>query len=421
MTSRERVLTALSHKTPDRIPVDFSSTAVTGIHVLIIEKLRDHFGFEQKPVKVIEPYQMLGEMEEDLAEALEIDTIGVIGSKNMFGISNEGWKEFRTFWGQDVLIPGEFNTRIDENGDLLIFPEGDTAVPASGKMPKAGYFIDAIIRQEPVDDATLNVEDNLEEFTLVTEQDLEYWKESIEQAFESGRSVVATFGGTAIGDIALVPAMHLKHPKGIRDITEWYMSTVMRTDYLHQLFEKQTDIAISNLDRINRAAGDKVDAVFLCGADFGTQDAQFCSPDTFDELYAPYYKKMNRWIHENTPWKSFKHSCGAVEPLMNHFIDSGFDIINPVQISAAGMDPGHLKKEFGKDLVFWGGGVDTQKVLSFGTIGEVEKQVTETCRIFSEQGGFVFNTVHNIQATTPIENVIAMFNALRSFNGQPRI
>lgn len=421
MTSRERVLTALSHKTPDRIPLDFSSTAVTGIHVIIVEKLRDYFGFEKKPVKVPEPYQMLGEMEDDLAEALGIDTIGVIGSKNMFGIKNEGWREFRTFWGQEVLFPGEFNTKLDENVDLLIFPEGDTSVPASGKMPKAGFFFDAIIRQEPIDDTNLNVEDNLEEFSPVSDEDLNYWKEKIESAAESGRSVVASFGGTAIGDIALVPAVNLKHPKGIRDITEWYMSTVMRTDYLHQLFEKQTDIAIANLNKINRLAGDKVDAVFLCGTDFGTQDTQFCGPDTFDDLYAPYYKKLNNWIHENTSWKSFKHSCGAVEPLMKHFIESGFDIINPVQISAAGMDPAHLKKEYGNDLVFWGGGVDTQKVLSFGTPEEVDKQVSKTCEIFSEQGGFIFNSVHNIQATTPIENVIAMFNALRTFNGQPKI
>jgi hypothetical protein len=421
MTSRERVLSALTHKTPDRIPVDFSSTAVTGIHVMMIDKLRDYFGFGKKPVKVIEPYQMLGEMEDELAEALGIDTIGVIGQENMFGIKNEGWKAFRTFWGQEVMLPGEFNTRLDENGDLLIFPEGDTAVPPSAKMPKTGFFFDAIIRQEPIDEAKLNVEDNLEEFSLITEEDLKYWKSIIEKAAESGRAVVASFGGTGIGDIALVPAINLKHPKGIRDVTEWYMSTVMRTDYLHQIFDKQTDIALSNLDRINRVAGDKVDAIFLCGTDFGTQDTQFCSPDAFDDLYAPYYRKLNTWIHEHTPWKSFKHSCGAVEPLMKHFIESGFDIINPVQIGAAGMDPKHLKKEYGEQLVFWGGGVDTQRVLSFGSPREVDKQVTEVCKIFSEQGGFVFNTVHNIQANTPIENLLAMFNALRTFNGQTKI
>jgi uroporphyrinogen-III decarboxylase len=161
--------------------------------------------------------------------------------------------------------------------------------------------------------------------------------------------------------------------------------------------------------------------VFTCGADFGTQDTQFCSRENFRELHFPYYKKINNWIHQNTSWKSFKHSCGAVEPLMQLFIDSGFDIINPVQINARGMDPLKLKEKYGRDLVFWGGGVDTQKVLSFGTEKEVEEQVLRMCEIFSVDGGFVFNTVHNIQATTPVENVIAMINGLRKFQGLSRI
>jgi len=419
MTSRERIIKSLSHQSPDRIPVDFGSTAVTGIHVRIIEKLREFLGLEMKTVKVTEPYQMLGEMDEDLMNILEVDTYGVIGRKNMFGIENKDWKLFKTFWNQEVLLPGQFNTKPDEKGDLLIFPEGDTSVSPSAKMPKASFFFDAIIRQEPIDDSKLNVEDNLEEFGEISPEDLSYWKTAVEDAKKSGRGIVATFGGTAIGDIALVPAMQLKHPKGIRDITEWYMSTIMRTDYLHQIFTRQTDTALSNLNKINQVVGDNVDVVFICGADFGTQDTQFCSPESFVDLYLPYYKKMNDWIHRNTKWKSFKHSCGAVEPLMKHFIDAGFDIINPVQISAAGMDPERLKKRYGNDLVFWGGGVDTQKVLSFGTPAEVEKQVLQVCKIFSKDGGFVFNTVHNIQANTPIENVIAMFNAVRKFNGMP--
>jgi len=195
----------------------------------------------------------------------------------------------------------------------------------------------------------------------------------------------------------------------------------MRTDYLHQVFEKQTDIAISNLTKINQVTVDAVDIVFVCGTDFGTQATQFCSPESFRELYSPYYKKINNWIHKNTQWKTFKHSCGAVEPLIHLFIDSGFDILNPVQINATGMDPLNLKEKYGNDIVFWGGGVDTQKVLSFGTPSDVEKQVLKICEIFSRMGGFVFNTVHNIQATTPVENVIAMLNALRKFNGMDRI
>ena len=421
MTSRERTFKSLIHQTPDRIPLDLGSTAVTGIHVLVVEKLRDYFGFEKRPVKVFEPYQMLGEVDDELREALQIDTLGIIGRKNMFGVENSGWREFKTFWGQVVMLPGQFNTRLDENGDLLIFPEGDMSVPASGKMPKASFFFDAIIRQPAINESDLDVKNNLEEFSDISTEDLLHWKNEANRAKRSGKAVVATFGGTAIGDIALVPAVQLKHPKGIRDITEWYLSTVMRTDYLHQVFDKQTDIALSNLAKIHQVTGDAVDVVFVCGTDFGTQDTQFCSPESFNELYSPYYKKVNNWIHQHTPWKSFKHSCGAVEPLMQLFIDSGFDIINPVQINATGMDPLKLKERYGRRIVFWGGGVDTQKVLSFATPKEVEEQVLRMCEIFSASGGFVFNTVHNIQATTPIQNVIAMVNGLRKFNGMSQI
>ncbi len=217
--------------------------------------------------------------------------------------------------------------------------------------------------------------------------------------------VVANFGGTAIGDIALVPGMNLKHPRGIRDVADWYMSTLMRSDYLHQVFEKQTDIALQNLAKAKEASGDVVDVVFICGTDFGTQDSSFCSTEAFDELYAPYYKKINSWIHENTRWKTFKHSCGAVEPFMEHFIDSGFDIINPVQINAAGMDPMLLKEKYGDRLTFWGGGADTQKVLPFGSPEEVKAHVLKECEIFAPGGGFVFNTVHNIQANVPLSRM----------------
>jgi uroporphyrinogen-III decarboxylase len=364
---------------------------------------------------------MLGEVDDELRDALQVDTVGLIGRKNMFGIENKDWKEFRTFWGQVVMLPGMFTTKIDEKGDLLVFPEGDKSVPPSGRMPKASYFFDAIIRQPEFDESALDYMDNLEEFGEVSDEDLNYWATEAKRLKKTGKAVVASFGGTAIGDIALVPAVQLKNPKGIRDITEWYLSTIMRTDYLHKVFEKQTDIALANLAKIHKATGDVADAVFTCGTDLGTQDTQFCSQDTFRDLYSPYYKKVNSWIHKNTNWKTFKHSCGAVEPFMQLFHEAGFDIINPVQISAKGMDPVKLKEKYGRDLVFWGGGIDTQKVLSFGTAAHVEEQVLGTCKILSADGGFVFNTVHNIQAGTPVENVITMINALRKFNGQGRI
>jgi len=418
MTSKERTLKALAHESPDRIPIDFGATPVTGIHVLAIERLREHFGFEKRPVRVIEPYQMLGEIDPELMDALQIDIIGLNPKNNMFGIYNSGeLKEFETFWGQTVLVPKNFNTSYDDSGNLLIHPEGDLTVTASAKMPKASYFFDAVIRQEPIDESKLNPADNLEEFNPIEDEDLEYWKEEIKKVEGTDKAVIANFGGTALGDIALVPGLNLKRPKGIRDIAEWYMSVIMRPDYIHEIFSKQSDIALSNLDKIYKIVRDKVDIVFLCGTDFGTQDSQFCGIDTLEEMYLPYYKKINNWIHDNTNWKTFKHSCGAVEPFINSFIEAGFDILNPVQINATGMDPRHLKDTYGDKITFWGGGVDTQKVLSFGTENEVKDQVEENLRIFGENGGYVFNTVHNIQANVPPRNLIAMLETIKKVNG----
>jgi uroporphyrinogen-III decarboxylase len=284
-------------------------------------------------------------------------------------------------------------------------------------MPKGGFFFDTIIRQEPIQEEQLNPADNLEEFELISESDLSYYKEEIARLASTDRAIIAGIGGTGFGDIALVPGPFLKYPKGIRDIQEWYISTAIRQDYLHAVFSKQCEIAIANLERVHEVLGEKIDALFICGTDFGTQTSSFCSTETYDELYAPYYKKVNDWIHKNTTWKTFKHSCGAVEPFMSHFIDSGFDIINPVQCSATGMDPKRLKERYGDHIVFWGGGIDTQRILPFGTPEEVREEVLKQCEIFAPNGGFVFNAIHNVQAKTPVENIVAMISAVKEFGG----
>lgn len=412
-TSRENFEATINHIQPDRIVVDFGSTAVTGIHVLIVERLRDYYGLEKHPVKVIEPYQMLGEIDYELLSAMDIDVVGLYGEKNMFGIKNSDWKPGMTPWGQEVLFPGNFNCTYNDNKDILISPEGDTSVPPCAMMPKTGYFFDALNRQKPFSDSELKVEDNLEEFTPVTAHDLEYWKNAAMESAAKGKGVAASLGGTALGDIALAPGLNLKDPKGIRGVEEWYISTLIREDYVMEVFDKQTDIAVENLKKIHAVAGDAIDVAFICGTDFGTQNSTFCSAETYKRVWHPYYKKVNDWIHQNTGWKTFKHSCGAVESFISLFIESGFDILNPVQINAAGMDPVKLKQKYGKDVVFWGGGVDTQGAFAFGTPQQVREQVRRQCDILNNNGGFVFNTIHNIQANVPFENVIAMLEALR--------
>jgi len=415
MISREKVLKSLNHE-PGPVPIDFGSTAVTGMHCSCVAALRDYYGLERRPVKIHEPYQMLGLVEDDLLDVLGVDTVAPDAVSTFFGFPPEDWKLWTSPWGQKVLVPGKFNVTQDEKG-IYIYPEGDTSIGPSAHMPTASFFFDTIIRQPEIDDDNLKPEDNLEEFRLLTDEQLVKIQASAKRAAATGRAVVTGGVGTALGDIALVPAPFLKAPKGIRDIEEWYVSTAIRQDYIHEVFSRQADIAIANMKKVSEATGSLIDVVFLCGTDFGTQTGTFCSTETYDRLWHPYYKKMNDWIHANTSWKTFKHCCGAVENFMSHFIESGFDIINPVQCSATGMDPQTLKDRYGDQLVFWGGGVDTQHVLPFGTPDEVRAQVLERCKIFSKNGGFVFDAIHNVQANTPVENMVAMINAVKEFNG----
>ena len=418
MTPRERVQKALNHEQPDQVPVEFGATPTTGIHVTVVAALRDHYGLEQRPVKVNEPYQMLGLVEEDLQQALGIDVDGFGPRGTIFGFPNENWREYRLPWGQEALVSRHFQTTQDDSGDLLIYPQGDRTAPPSGRMPAGGFFFDSIIRQPPLDEAALDPADNLEEFGPVSGEDLDHFRAEVARLADSPLARVGNVGGTGFGDIALVPAPFLTHPRGIRDVEEWYVSTLTRQDYVHQVFSRQCEIALANLEKLGEVIGDAIDVLFVCGTDFGTQLSTFCSSEAFFDLYAPYYRQINDWVHANTSWKTLKHSCGAVAAFIPHFVDVGFDILNPVQCSAAGMDARHLKEAYGDRITFWGGGVDTQKTLPFGTPQEVRAEVLERCEIFSPGGGFVFNAVHNIQARSPMENVLAMFDAVREFNGR---
>jgi hypothetical protein len=415
MNSRERVVLALNHQEGDRVPLDLGGCGQTGMHVSMVYTLRQALKLDPPgtPVKVIEPYQMLGEIKPDLRDYLQVDVVGMNGYRNFFGFKNEGWKPWTTFDGTPVLVPGLFNTQPDENGDILMYPQGDSSVPASAKMPKGGYYFDAIVRQEPFEEDDLKVENNLEEFGLITDEELAFLKQEAETQYQqTDKAVVMALGGMAFGDIALVPAPMLKHPKGIRDISEWYMSTVSRRDYVYQVFERQCEIALKNLARIYAAVGEHVTVAWMSGTDFGAQNNCFISPKAFRGLYKPFYKQLNDWVHQNTSWKTFIHSCGSIQPLIPDIIEAGFDILNPVQVSAVNMEPEVLKSRFGEQITFWGGGVDTQQVLPFGTPQEVRKQVKKHLEIFKKGGGYVFNPIHNVQARVPVENLLAMYEAV---------
>jgi hypothetical protein len=287
-------------------------------------------------------------------------------------------------------------------------------------MPKGGFYFDVIARQPPIDDNQLNIEDNLEEFGPISESELAHFKKQAEGLYtRTDKAILANFGGIDIGNAALVSGPMLKHPRGIRSFEVWLESVADRPGYLYKVWDRQCEIALGNLEKLHAAIGERITAVIVGGMDFGMQTGPFLSPKVFRDLYKPFYKRINDWIHEHTSWKTFIHSCGSVKVFLEDFVDSGFDILNPVQCSAAHMDPHQLKKEFGNRLVFWGGGVDTQHTLPFGKPADVCREVHERLRIFGHGGGFVFNTTHNVQARIPVENVLAMYETVREYGTYP--
>lgn len=354
-----------------------------------------------------------------MLQALHIDVVDVTNNYTMFGFENKGWKPWRLQSGLEVEVPEDFNTTVDEKGNTYLYAQGDMNYPPASKMPKDGYFFDHIERGniEFDEDTVGGREDFKDDFGILTDKQLRFIEDRCNYIYNNTEYGMIGGGALAgLGDFAMIPGPNVKQPKGIRSIPDFMMAHQICPDYIHEIYEYQTEIALKNAELFKQACGEKIQAIIISGTDFGTQNGPFMSLDAFREFYKPYYKKLNDWVHKNTNWKTFYHSCGAVSTFIPDFVDMGVDILNPVQLSANGMDGKELKEKWGDKLTFWGGGVDTQKTLPFGTPEEVYKEVTERLELFNTNGGFVFNPVHNIQGQTTAENMMAMFKAIDDFN-----
>jgi hypothetical protein len=416
MTSKERVKAAFAHKEADKVPVDFGNFCCSNINAATMKGLRKHYGLPDTPVKIKDMSTMVGIMESDLMDAMGCDVQELDPYGDTFGNLNQDWKEW-TYLGERVLIPGGCALREDDKGGTYIYPFGDTSVEPSGYMPAKGFYFDNLQRSPDFDEDAANPLDQVEDFPVVSGEMLEFHKKRMAVYAKGSRAVQASPGYFGFGDANNIPGPNVKHPKGIRDIAEWYTAPLLYPDYVHEVFEIETERAIESFKKYYAAFGDDLDVVYICGADFGSQRGPLINPEVFKAMYVPHYKKITGWIHSNTGWKVIKHCCGGIFPIIPYMIEAGIDALNPVQCSAEGMDPQRLKDAYGKDLVFWGGGVNTQKTLPFGTPGEVRKEVLERLRIFSKGGGYIFTAIHNIQANTPVENIVAMVDAVREFNG----
>ncbi len=416
MTSRQRVRATINHKQPDRVPIDLGASPPTGIQAGALDKLRKAYGLSKKSVKIIEPFQLLGEVEEDVLKSVNADVVGIWSPYTFFGYKNENWKPWQLSDGTQVLVGGDFRYCTDKNGDTYFYPQ-QSMVP-SAILPKGGYYFDSILREEEVDEDNRDGKRDFKDmFSLYTDEILRFFQKQAENLYNNTEyAIVGNFGGMALGDAGLLPGPGMMRTPGIRRLEDWYVAHYTHPNYIKEIFDYQTEIAIKNLKLYMQAVGNKIDIIYMSGSDFGTQRCEVMSADMFREFYKPYFKKANDMLHDKTNWKLMYHSCGSIPNLLDDFVDMGVDILNPVQCSAKGMEPKWLKENYGDKLVFWGGSVDTQQTLAHGTPTEVFEETMERTEIFANGGGYVANAIHNIQHATPVENIVAFFEALNAYN-----
>jgi uroporphyrinogen decarboxylase len=396
MNSRERVLTAINHQETDRVPIDLGGTRQSGIAASTYHKLKQRLGIES-PTRVFDCYQMLADVERPIMERFGADVVGLYRPDVAFGIQNTEWNPWQLFDGTPVEVPAGFQPQTEASGDLVLLRD-DTPI---ARMPKDGFYFDRLetypgAAHTPVEEVNP---------PLMPGELAEHFHHQAEALWQNTDfAVVAPMG----------PPYELFFGLGTGDFSTWMITLATEPDYVDALLEKLTDLWLENLKRFVAAVGDRVQIIQICD-DFGMQDSPFLSPKMFRELIMPHYQRGTRWIHEHTDMKVLLHSDGALRPLMPSIIEMGVDILNPVQTSAVGMEGPGLKADFGSEIVFWGGSLDCQHTLPFGTVDEVANEVADHIRSLATGGGYVFAPVHNIQARVPVDNVIAMYDTARSF------
>lgn len=396
MKSRDRVLRAIHHQEADRVPIDVGGTRQSGIAATTYHQLKRRLGISS-PTRVFDLYQMLAEIELPVLERFGGDVIGLYRPDLVFGIRNADWKPWQTFDGTPVEVPGGFHPHTDSDGSLLIL-RGDEPI---ARMPKDGFYFD---RLEKFPGAAHVELDGYRPPALTPTQCAHFREQSRILYDDTEFAIVAPMG----------PPYELFYGLGTGDFENWMMTLACEPDYVHRLYERLVDTWIENLKRFADAVEERVQILQICD-DFGTQQSLFLSVDMFRRLVMPHYQRGLEWIHQHTDMKVLLHSDGAIFPLLPSLIEMGVDIINPVQTSAAGMDPVQLKQQFGRQLTFWGGSLDCQKTLPYGTVDQVQAEVRQHVEVFAPGGGYVFASVHNVQANVPPENVIAMYDTARDY------
>ena len=379
MNSRERVLLALGHREPDRVPFDMGGTVVTGIHYKAYAALREIMGLPPRQPMIIDMIQQLAQVEDDVMARLGVDV------KNISPRSSASHK-----------------IEVGDMGNYTFFYD---EFKIGWRSPKdGGWYYDMFDHplKGDIGDAELDryqFPDPLDPARFVGLRDKALKVRDVEE-----RAVV--FGNISAGIFELLT--------WLRGYEDAYADWGSNSPLAHKILDRALEMQLAYWEKALGLIGDVIDVAQIAD-DVAGQNAMLISPRSYRKILKPRHKEICDYIHAHTGAKIFMHSCGSIRSIIPDLIEVGVDIINPVQVSAAGMDSAELKREYGKDLIFWGGGVDTQRVLGTGTVQQVREDVRRHVTDLMPGGGFIFNTVHNIQGNVPAENIIAMWEALQEY------
>lgn len=400
MTSREKVQKLLNREPVDGIVIDFGGMSSTGISAIAYNNLVKALGLPERPARVYDIFQQVAAPDIDVIERMGGDFVQAYRMRLRFGISCKEWKPDVLADGSACLVPSETNPVVDERGNKIIMVDG---VPFA-KMPAGGVYYDQIAHPlESVEE----VED-LDDYhpAVMQDDEVDYIIREVNDLYENtDKSILFGFGGSVF-------------EQGQRDFgfENFYCSLLVNKEMLHRYMELTTDAYIASLAKLLPHIQDKVDVIQFFD-DLGTQQALQISPATYREMIKPYHAKLFGYIHRNFPrLKVLLHSCGAISELIPDMVESGVDLLNPVQISAKGMDPQKLKDTYGNQIIFWGGCADMQGfVQNTEDLQAIREHVDKLIKIFSPGGGLVFSQIHNFQFDLPPEKILAIFDTAKKY------
>jgi uroporphyrinogen decarboxylase len=405
MTSRERVLASLNHQQPDRAPVDLSGHRSSGIAAIAYARLRDHLGLPKQPLRVYDPVQQLAIVDQDILDLFGVDTIEL---GRAFALEDKHWAEWVLPDGTPCLMPA---WALPERGERrwVIRSQSGRVI---AHMPDGALYFEQVHYPFLEGDNLDAIPDAMNECMWCAIASppgpLVAGPEGIKVLAEGARNLRQSTGKAIIG---LFGGNLLEMGQFFYRNDGFLMLLAENPHRVHEFLEKLVEIHIANLERFLGAVGDCID-VILFGDDLGMQSGPQISPRMYREFFKPHHKRMWTRAKQLAPVKVMLHSCGGIYELLPDLIDAGLDATNPVQISCMRMEPQKLKSDFGNQMVFWGGGCDTQKILLYGSPDQVRVHVREQVRVFNPGGGFVFQQVHNILAGVPPENIVAMYEGV---------